>query len=685
MPTTLLVHPRGATIAMGMFAMADRLHREGLPVRIIHHQMERRLNRRFELSRLIRLHDVKIVGVSVHWMHQSFEALKLTEGLKLSDPEVLTVWGGFTASAFAGEIVRDFQVVDAVVRGDGEEPLLALARAVAAGKAGADVFRDAPNVVWRDADRLVQNPVTYVADGESMSGLCFTRFELMQNADVYLNTCSMLSGTFPAPTYFLSVGRGCPVNCPWCGGARTAFALNTGRKKIAYRSVDSAVSDWRRAMEAGCRSVYVCFEPVPNGPYYFELFERLKAEGLNTVPLAFGCWAMPSPEFIEALRATFPRALVELSPETSSEPRRRIVRGWPYTNEVLEDRIARCLDAGIDTDLYFSYPHPGETTADIWETSEYASALSRRFPRANVAMLALSTDPNAPLFQNPEAFGMSLSARSFAEYVAGLARLERDQRPWLENELFHRPDAVSERELLRTGFGVHLCQALRRRAQGAYFGVVEVLGGEAEAERWLDRQIVEPLWQELARRREDEGQLVLDQTSLYAMFVDRLAHDPPTSAERPGISAVVGDALRLHNAYLRVLVRGKSPDLHGRGSQVEHSYLPVAAQAIRTDVNRSRWRPVVNPSAERVELRYPLGASDAPLDLAALAADPPAEHATLIYKDFAERIRTLSLGDLEHTLIRSCDGVTTLAELAQRLGPGALAAAGDLADKGALL
>jgi radical SAM superfamily enzyme YgiQ (UPF0313 family) len=69
-----------------------------------------------------------------------------------------------------------FPCVDAIIRGEGEIPLLELMKAVAKGNR----LETIPNVTWRQGDKLCENPLSYCATQEILDGLCFTNFPLLK-------------------------------------------------------------------------------------------------------------------------------------------------------------------------------------------------------------------------------------------------------------------------------------------------------------------------------------------------------------------------------------------------------------------------------------------------------------------------------------------------------------------------
>ena len=109
---------------MGLFPMADVLNKNGLDVEIIHIDLEVGKT----IDEILDFAQVDMVGFDNHWVNESVVVMETAELIKKINPEIFVVIGGFTASLFAGEILADFPQIDAVIKGDGEVPIVELVR-----------------------------------------------------------------------------------------------------------------------------------------------------------------------------------------------------------------------------------------------------------------------------------------------------------------------------------------------------------------------------------------------------------------------------------------------------------------------------------------------------------------------------------------------------------------------------
>ena len=563
----LLANVVTPTIPMGLFAIADALERAGHSVRIFHREIERAVDPSFSLGHVAARDGAGLVGIAIHWSHQSLAAVELAAEVKRAAPGAFVVAGGLTASSFPAEIVETVPAFDAVIRGEGEGPLVALARELelAAAASRAPDLAAVPNLAFRGANgAAVLTPLTYVARGETLGELRFARGDLLGRRLDYM-ALDLFPGRLRAPVFLLCTGRGCTVNCTACGGGRKSHAEIAGRDRANFRPVDAVVRDLRTAADQGYRSFYVCNDPKPNGPYFFELFEALKAAGLaERLDLGFGCWGLPSRAFLEAARATFATVFLEISPETGSEALRKQIRGFWYTNAELEEALAAADALELTAEVYFGFPNAGETEEDLRATRAYALSLARRHTtRIGVNVLALSTDPMSPLARESDRLGIELRARTFGGYVEAL-RADRatyppaGRPPWLQNYLFHRPVAVSPRAVAIAGLATATEAALRARRPGLLFAAVDSLGGERAFEAFLERALG-PLLDALEAERDRAGHLDVDDAEVARLGVRRLCAallEAPAAAGVPGLTDLAREAAAREDLLSRLHAPG---------------------------------------------------------------------------------------------------------------------------------
>ncbi|MBN1255619.1 MAG: cobalamin-dependent protein [Deltaproteobacteria bacterium] len=412
---------------MGVLALADLLSREGYETAVVHLGVEWIEDKRFSLLDYIAEKKPRIVALSLFWHPQSYEVLEWARRIKEAFPDVFVLLGGMTASYYHREIMEHFPWVDAVIRGEGEVPLLQVTEAVVRGGA----FDTIHNLTWRNEGGILENPLDYVASQEIVDGLCFTNFALLKNNRTYIDWVLMpffvkgfskernrLFFSLKSPMLDLMIGRGCPVNCTWCGGGRDAQLLIAGRRKIIFRDIERVIDSIKEALNWGYETMHVCFDPYPRRPdYYLDLFSRIREERLK-VEFFFESYGLPTREFIDSFARTFgPRSLLALSPESGSEEVRRRNKGYSYTNQELWKCLEYTKGKEVKVDLFFAIGLPFEHEEDLEETARLIARIRKQFPNVQgIRTFTIEMEPGAPWHLQPERFGIETTLKTFADF-----------------------------------------------------------------------------------------------------------------------------------------------------------------------------------------------------------------------------------------------------------------------------
>jgi radical SAM superfamily enzyme YgiQ (UPF0313 family) len=414
---------------MGVLALADLLAREGYETEVLHLGVEWIEDKEFSLLDYIAQKKPRIVALSLHWHPQSYEVLEQARMIKEAFPEIFIILGGLTASFYHREIMERFSWVDAIIRGEGEVPLLRLIEALIKGGR----LETIPNLTWRQGDKTTENPLAYCATQEILDGLCFTNFSLLKNYRTYIDWVLMpffvkgfskernrIFFSLKTPLFDLMVGRGCPINCTWCGGGKDAQRLIAGRRQVIFRDRERVLDSIREALRWGYETMHVCFDPYPHRPgYYLKLFSRIREEKLK-VEFFFESFGLPTKAFIDAFAQTFgPRSLIAISPESGSEEVRRRNKGYSYTNQELWDCLAYTREKGVKVDLFFGLGLPYEREKDLQETAQLIARIRRQFPNVQgIRTFTIEMEPGAPWYLRPEKFGVETALRSFSDFYA---------------------------------------------------------------------------------------------------------------------------------------------------------------------------------------------------------------------------------------------------------------------------
>jgi radical SAM superfamily enzyme YgiQ (UPF0313 family) len=349
--------------------------------------------------------------------------------VKAAFPSIYVLLGGYTASFFHEEIMKNFDGVDGIIRGEAEVPILELADTLLQGK--EDLF-SVPNLTWRRKGRILINPLSYIASERELNNISFTNFPLLKNYSTYIRYIGQpfyVKGvskeknfwmySLKSPIYHLTVGRGCPVQCTWCGGGRSSLETITGRKEVTFRSVERVLQSIKEAVSYGYETFHICFDPYPQKPQYFlDLFSRIREEKIR-MECFFESFGLPTIDFIKSFKTTFPgpKSLIALSPEVGSERRRKIHKGYAYSNQALMKTLDQMEANGVFCDLFFTLGVPFEKEADVQQTVQLQRMIRRRYSNVRgIRTFTIEMEPGSPWHLDPEEYGVKTSLDHFMDF-----------------------------------------------------------------------------------------------------------------------------------------------------------------------------------------------------------------------------------------------------------------------------
>lgn len=414
-------------IPMGLIPMASQLKKNDFDVEVIHLDLESNN----DIEKTMDFNIIDTVGLDCHWVSQGLGVLGTVALIKKINPGIFVFLGGYTASFFANEILSSYSGVDAVIRGDGERPIVELCEVLRKNRYNGGYYKDSleavPNLVWkRDSGEIIFNEFSYTATASELNQLDFADISLLRNWEYYRDHCKFWTKHESVncyPLFLLEIGRGCQYNCSFCGGNSFAQKCISNRQGQVVRSVDSVVTSIKKAVSFGYSLFFSTFEFKGSDEWYATLFRSIKAENLQ-IRFGYGSWDLPSRFLIDELSECFDQAIIEISPETSDlELRKRNKdRRIFYDNVALEECLEYIQKKGnIRVQLYFGYFLPFETESTVYNTMHFISKLFLKFASfVEIVYTNLTADPCALLYRNPEKYGIDISVRNFADYIREL-------------------------------------------------------------------------------------------------------------------------------------------------------------------------------------------------------------------------------------------------------------------------
>ncbi|MDO8551674.1 MAG: radical SAM protein [bacterium] len=157
----------------------------------------------------IKKYKPTIVGVSCLTIHR-FESFKVLKIAKQINPKILTVIGGAHSTIMHTQIIDNYPYIDIVVRGEGEQVLLEIARGESLKKIKGITYRQDDKAVVNPPQRYVENldqipfPAWEMVDLKKYPALpSFVRFHNGIDTNIH-------------PRISVVFTRGCPGHCNFC-------------------------------------------------------------------------------------------------------------------------------------------------------------------------------------------------------------------------------------------------------------------------------------------------------------------------------------------------------------------------------------------------------------------------------------------------------------------------------------
>lgn len=424
---------------IGIWSLADAAASLGHDVEIIHAGIERLLDPQFSVADCAARAGADLVCFALHWHHQLLEVLKSSQAVKRTCPGAKILLGGLTASYFAEEIMSWWAHVDYVVWGEAEAAMETLLMR------GFGAAADAPNLSWRDDDgNPVHNPVINCmlecTPASRFEAHSHVNLSLMRNHDYYRGRYFFEPGggeTFErwrrsTRTWYLFTGRGCSVDCAFCGGGRRAHAALGGRKSIAMRTPEAVFADMKFLHEEHETDIFhICWHPPRmSNAYYKELFKLIRGE--MNVSMIFEYYNQrPDAGFVrEFARAFEPdNSQIILSPTAFTEAARRRLAPSAFSDETMLAFIEKTQERGINTVLFYS-PLPLESKRDTMRGARFAAKLLDRFERLSVIVMPIEMEPMSLWNYYPRKYGIENTRSTLGDYLEHHAK----ERPLLTDE-----------------------------------------------------------------------------------------------------------------------------------------------------------------------------------------------------------------------------------------------------------
>ncbi|MEJ2711072.1 MAG: radical SAM protein [Anaerolineales bacterium] len=457
------------TPPVGMLSIADYLDRNGYNVLVDNIGERMMTSASFDAQKHIGDLSAKVFAVGLHWCVHSQGAIEIARLCRKLHPEAMVVLGGLTATVFHEEIIRKYEFVDAVIRGEAEKPFLLLMRALEQHKE----LEGVPNLTFRDGEGEVKS-VPLMAPSVDLDEFEFTRLDLLEPKKAIF-TPGML------PSWSIPVSRGCLHNCVACGGSAYSYRTYLGRKKPAFRSPEKIVQDIQKLSQQGVELVFLFQDPRMGGKkYWSKLLKTLQKEKIQLTQLTMELFGPANEEYIKELSKIGVPIVLLISSESGVDSVRR-AHGRNYTNKELFRTIEICKKYDISLGIFSMAPLANDTPETIRETCEGWEQIclmnvDGKAPVDYAFGPMILLDPGSLAFDFPKSHGYRLIFEDLEDYIKGMSLPSWHQWISYETKYLNR-DLITKLTIASIEYSINLRERCgfysRHEADTARFCFVE--------------------------------------------------------------------------------------------------------------------------------------------------------------------------------------------------------------------
>ncbi len=398
---------------IGFISMLSYLTDKGFKVRIDNIALKMLSSRKYDFEEELLKFDTEYIGIDLHWLPHVHGAINLAKIIKKIRPDIKVIFGGYSSTYYAIELINSVKEVDFVIRGDTTEIPLSM---ILEGKG----LQDIPNIIYRDGFKIKDNGFTFLPENLDYQKYDYSYImrSALRNMDLkgHLPYCNWTS----EPVAMVITTHGCSYSCGICGGSNFAFRNFYHRPSPIFRSSRKIVEDIlsiNNELKVPAFAVGdILLRPRKDREY---IFQELKKEGVD-IPLLFEVFVPHSKEDLAPLVSSSHDVSIEISPDTSNDEL-RYKNGRPYKNEALERFVSNFLElGGKKIDVYFLIGLSGQTRDDALRDIDYSKHLMLQNNMDHRLFLFTSPvspflDPGSRGFEIP-AMGYKLRARTLMEH-----------------------------------------------------------------------------------------------------------------------------------------------------------------------------------------------------------------------------------------------------------------------------
>jgi anaerobic magnesium-protoporphyrin IX monomethyl ester cyclase len=382
-------------IPMGLAYVAAVLEKAGIEI-----QVQDFLIQDYSKEKLAqKIHDFspELIGITSVTMNFPIASQILKDCKEIAD-SVITVIGGPHASFTVEETLRDSPWIDAVVIGEGERTMLALA-------SGKEKPEEIDGLAYRENGAIKRTaPRKWI--------------EVLDELPIPARHLFPISQYFPTnPKSGMITGRGCPFSCIFCVGHRMV-----GKKK-RFRSPKLVVDEMEHILSLGFKGINIVDDLFTlNKKHVYTICDEINSRHLK---FNWTCFARVDTVDAELLSLISDAGCncICYGVETADQDMMNTLKKKITSREV-QEAIDLTKKAGIEAMASFILGLPGETEETLLKTIKFAKDLE-----ATCALHALAPFPGTELYENADKLGIKILTNDWSRFNANEAITETEGVP----------------------------------------------------------------------------------------------------------------------------------------------------------------------------------------------------------------------------------------------------------------
>ena len=414
-----------ATAPLGLLAISTPLLEAGYEIRIIDSTIEPNYKERV----LSEVKDALCLGISLITGPMIQEAVEIARSVKEWNKDFPIILGGWHPSLLPGQTL-EAEYIDIIVRGQGEESMLAIAERLREGAPLDDV----KGVGFKRDGKSILTPERPLKPLTAMPPKAYQ----LADFDAYEKVCGRRWAMYTS-------SLACPFDCAYCTNAgvygrdwnalpveqvvaQTIDLTRRYRLELLWMADDNFLVDIKRALRI--------------------------AEGLIQKGASFK-WSIQATTNLTARLTVDELVLLRRSGlhqicqgiETASPKVMKLMnKGFQVLPDIY-DSTERCVKAGVIPSFNIIFGFPGEGLKERRETIDFMMEVCRRFPGAEFWTNIFTPYPGSPIFYRAKEIGIEVPStlEGWVDYFPRYTVL-----PWLKGREHQRVQTM--RDYLRLAF-----------------------------------------------------------------------------------------------------------------------------------------------------------------------------------------------------------------------------------------